>query len=144
MDEIRAAFTAAHAGGRLISYGRPGARFLLSIEPGWIFLLADGEPESKDFTAAFADAKASGLIRGDLSVLVDLSIFYGAVNWSTVNELHDAIDWSVLGKVNVAYVVLEKGFALLAKISSVIFRAATHRVFDSEKNAVAWLKSERG
>jgi hypothetical protein len=144
MDEIYAAFAAAHAGGRLTTYGRPGARFLLSIEPGWLFLLADGEPEAKDFTSIFADAKATGLIRGNLSILVDLSIFYGAVNWSTVNELHDAVDWTAIEKINVAYVALEKGFALLAKIASVIFRAATHRVFDNEKNAVAWLKSVRG
>jgi hypothetical protein len=143
MDDITVAFTNAHERGRIFVHGNPGARYLVSLEPGWMHFLVDGEPSTRDFNDSFAEVIGSGLLTGKYGVLIDLVRFTGEVDWGAVNDLHNAIDWSKIDNLHVAYLVRDLQFAPLAKIASAIFLEARHKVFTLEAEALNWLRASR-
>jgi hypothetical protein len=139
-DAVREAFLEKHKNTHILERGRQGARYLMSVGPGWIFFLAEGEPDTPNFNAIFADALDFGRVRGDIAMLVDLGHFTGNVDWPAVQQLRDGIDWNSVTRLRIAYVVRNQEFAALVKIASVIFADAHHSVFRDEAAAVNWLK----
>lgn len=138
-DELYAAFAAAHPNGQIFAFGRMGARYLISIEPGRTIFMVDGEPETRDFMAVFQMAIDADLFKGQVAVLVDLIRFTGGVDWAAVKAVHEMIDWRQVRRLRIAYLVRDAHFAPLAKIAGVIFPESRHQVFEDEGAALAWL-----
>jgi hypothetical protein len=143
IDTMRQRFIEAHKTAQIIERGRRGARYLMSVEPGWVFFLADGEPNTPDFSDIFGAAMATGHLRGTLAVLLNLSAFTGNVDWDTIKALYASIDWHGIDSLHIAYVVRNQEFATLTKIAGVIFGSAQHRAFIDEAAAIAWLHETR-
>jgi len=142
MNEVPVAFAEAHKHGWVVARGRSGARFLLSVEPGWIFFHIEGEPTSEHLFSIFDAATKAGVLHGAFSMLIDMTTFTGAMNWSAVAEMRDGIDWDKISKLNVAYVVRDMEFALLVKIAGVIFPKANNRTFLDREEALDWLRAQ--
>jgi hypothetical protein len=138
-DDVLTAFKAAHPDGHIIVTGRPGARYLMSIEATLTTFMADGEPDTPDFMNVFAQALRTGRFVGIVTVLVDLIRFTGAVDWGAVKALHDRIDWKAVGILKIAYLVRDMHFAPFAKIAGAIISEGEHVVFDDKRLALAWL-----
>lgn len=140
-DAVLAAFEASHPEGFTIVAGRPGARYLMNIEKKLLTFMVDGEPESRDFTDAFAQAFSCGRLDTGCAVLIDLVRFTGAVDWGAVKALHDTVNRQAWGIKKVAYLVRDMQFAPLAKIAGAIFAEMEHVVFDDKNKALAWLSA---
>lgn len=119
--------------------GTPGQQFWMQIEPGWLDILAEGEPDPHSFIEAFDEVEASGQLVGPLLVVADITRYTGVVEWDLLFALRSRLDWQRISPVHVAYIVRDNAFVPIVKVTSVVFPQAAHKTFLRRKDAMAWL-----
>jgi hypothetical protein len=142
-DDVFVAFAEAGGEGILFARGPPGARFMMKLTPTRLYVLADGEPQSKYLIDVLAEAVASGKL-DSRSTLVDLTHFTGTVDWEAVTTMRKMTPRGIESASKVAYVVRDKLFVNLLKIPTAMFPKIRHRAFTSRAAAIAWLDSAKG
>lgn len=139
MDGFLAGSLAALQSGFVTSRGHAGQQFWMQIEPGWLDILAEGEPDPRLFGEAFREVEASGQLAGPLSVLVDITRYTGVVAWDHLFEMRSRINWGLLTPVHIAYIVRDNAFVPIVKVASVVFPDAEHKTFLRRRDALSWL-----
>jgi hypothetical protein len=142
-DEVLTAFAEAGGEGIVVARGVPGARFMMKLTPKRLYVLADGEPQSKCLIDVFAEVIATGELKSS-STLVDITHFTGSVDWEAVKTMREMSPRGIESSSNVAYVVRNKLFVKLTKIVGAIFPKIRHQAFTSRAEANAWLDSFEG
>jgi hypothetical protein len=140
LDEVYATFVDAGGDGVVVAHGQPGARFMMKLTPERLYVLVDGEPPGKILIDTFAEATASGALKSR-STLIDLTRFTGSVDWDAVMSLREMTPRGIESASNVAYVVRDKLFATLIKITTAIFPKIRQQAFTARADAIAWLDS---
>lgn len=111
----------------------------MQIEPGWLDIVAEGEPEPSLFIEAFNEVEASGQLVGPLLVVADITRYTGVVEWELLFDLRNRLDWRRIAPVHIAYIVRDNAFVPIVKVTSVVFPKAAHKTFLRRKDAMAWL-----
>lgn len=142
MDHVLTSIAQDHPNGHIIVQGHVGARYIVSVDPEWIYLRAEGEPAASDLLAAFECVRQVHPLRDEQSLLFDAREFTGTIDWDAVSELHNLIDWKLLRRFSIAHLVRDSGFALIVKIIEVLFPEANHKIFRDEGSAQTWLQEE--
>lgn len=142
MDHVLTRIAQDHPYGRIIVQGREDGRYIVSIDPEWIYLQAEGDPPASELLAIFERVRKMHPLSAEQSVLFDVRHFTGTIDWDAVSELHNRLDWKQFRRFSIAHLVRDSGFALLVKIIGVIFPEAHHKAFREQTDAEAWLHEE--
>lgn len=97
-----------------------------------------GEPNGSQLVACLRSGIEQRRMRPPLPVLVDLTEFTGAVDWSAIGKVARLSRAHARG-TRVAYLVRNPAFALLVKAAAMRFPRSLHRSFLDRRSALAWL-----
>jgi hypothetical protein len=124
--------------------GASDRRIELRILGDFLFVDLIGEPSGPDMVECFRRALDTGWLKPCMRTLVDLTGFYGAVDWSAIDTIARMAPWGrgEPGKARVAYVVRNAPFVLLIKAAWARFPLASYRIFFARDAALVWLAKE--
>lgn len=102
-----------------------------------------GEPSDAFLLEHFRQGLAMKLLHPNMRSLVDLTRFFGVVNWSTLSQLRSLAPWGEdpLHPSRTAYLLRDSGAAMMVKAASGLFPKSQHRAFTERSEAVHWLEA---
>jgi hypothetical protein len=109
---------------------------------GIIRLTLTGDADTAHFPSLFAQAASLGWLGVNTRILVDFSAFSGSIDWGAIREVQRMPVWGrpEERRTAAAYVVRNRMFLALIKVSSLIFSSTQHRAFDNRIEALLWLE----
>ena len=103
-----------------------------------------GEPSDCLLLEHFRQGLAMKILHPNMRSLVDLTRFFGVVNWSTLSQLRSLAPWGEdsLHPSRTAYLLRDAGAAMMVKAASGLFPNSQHRAFTERLAAVQWLEAQ--
>lgn len=126
----------------VVSLGPPKRRIIFKASGNRLLVVVKGDPARITLINSFRAGLERGMFRPRMRVLIDLTEYFGIVNWSAIFAIGEMIppDSDEPGCLSrIAYVVRDDSFDALIKISGVLFDRSNHRTFDNHTDASTWL-----
>ncbi len=114
----------------------------LRVERGVLRIRVVNEPRGDDLVDVIRRAFEGGLLAVSTPTLVDLTEYYGTLDWEAIHKIRAMAPWGTgkPGAARVAYVSRDRLFAALIKLLRGLFPDTRHRLFATEPEALAWLQ----
>jgi hypothetical protein len=102
-----------------------------------------GEPSDSLLLECFRQGLAMKMIHPNMRCLVDLTRFFGVVNWGTLSQLRSLAPWGEdpVHPSRTAYLLRDSSAAMMVKVASSLFPKSQHRAFTGRFEATQWLES---
>ncbi len=140
MGPAQQAFAEKHSGAAVFARETDDGSIVLAAWPHRLAVKMSGAITSDYLLEVLREMRAAGLPASDsFSALIDLSDFTGDVDWKDIRQVTDIMPKGDSKTNKNAYVVRNRIFALIAKITSALFAQTEHAAFPSEAEARAWL-----
>lgn len=112
----------------------------LAAWPDRLVVAMVGAIHSEYLIEALREMRAAGLPASDtFTALIDLSAFTGEIDWKDIREVREVMPKGESRTNKNAYVVRNPIFALVAKITSVLFPQTQNAAFPTAAEARVWL-----
>lgn len=110
-----------------------------------LLIAAVGEPVSERLFEHFREGLATKVIYPNMRALVDLTRFFGVVDWTVLARVRALAPWGEDGDhpSRTAYLLRDGGAAMMVKAASALFPLSLHRAFTDRHEAVTWLEAPR-
>jgi hypothetical protein len=133
---------ATDAGAILIAPGDAHGRVALKAGADRLMVAVTGEPTGECLLECFRTGVERKIIQPDMRTLVDLTRFFGGVDWKLIFALRNLAPWGEGGTGNsrVAYLFRDGDFGAAIKIVSAMFTRTRHRGFTDRALAIEWLE----
>jgi hypothetical protein len=138
--------TAADNDASLIARGDAHGRVSLKAGADRLIVVVEGEPTGECLLECFRAGIEQKILLPDMRTFVDLTRFFGGVDWKAVFGLRHLAPWGEggTGNARVAYLFRDTDFGASIKILSAMFTRARNRGFTDRTLAIQWLDgSER-
>jgi len=112
----------------------------LKVDGRKLLIAIAGEPPGHLLLARFQEGMARKLLYPGMHVLVDMTRFFGVVDWQAIAQLRDLAPWGDHSS-RVAYLMKGLDAAILVKAAGDLFPSSEHRVFTEQAAAIAWLEN---
>jgi hypothetical protein len=135
--------TAADNGATVITRGDVHGRVSLKAGNGRLMVAVEGEPTGDYLLECFRIGIEQKILLPEMRTFVDLTRFFGGVDWKTVFGLRHLAPWGEggTGNARVAYLFRDADFGASIKIVSAMFVRTCHRGFTDRALAIQWLDS---
>jgi hypothetical protein len=129
--------------GDIIVCGSNEGSVSLDFIDGILWVLVEGEPSGEDLLACIKQALETGLLKLNMSTIVDVTRFTGTVDWRSVRAIKDLAPWGTGGteQPKIAYVARDDVFSMLIRILCALFPRCRHRLFLDKAEALKWLEA---
>jgi hypothetical protein len=133
--------TVADNDATLIMRGDVYGRVSLKAGADRLMVVAAGEPTGDCLLACFRIGVEQKILLPDMRTFVDLTQFFGGVDWKAVFGLRHLAPWGEggTGNARVAYLFRDTDFGASLKILSAMFTRTRHRGFIDRALAIQWL-----
>jgi hypothetical protein len=134
------AFEADHPGAAIFARETDDGAILLAAWPDRLVVAMQGAIHSSHLIEALREMRAAGLPATDeFTALIDISTFTGEIDWRDIWEVREVMPKGDSRTNKNAYVVRNPLFALVAKITSVLFPQTQNAAFPTQAEARQWL-----
>jgi hypothetical protein len=125
------------------SKGRTSDNVKLKICGYRLLIVLVGEPAETLLLEHFQQGLAMRLIHPNMRSLVDLTRYFGVVNWSMLSQLRALAPWGEdpIHPSRTAYLLRDSSAAMMVKAVSALFPKSQHRAFTERFEAVQWLEA---
>lgn len=108
-----------------------------------LLVVVTGEPTGESLLECFRTGVEQKILLPDMRTLVDLTQFFGAVDWKAVFALRHLAPWGEggTGNARVAYLFRDTEYGASIKILSAMFTRTSHRGFTDRALAIKWLET---
>ncbi len=133
-------FAASHPGAAIFARETDDGAIMLAAWPDRLVVAMRGAIHSNCLIEALREMRAAGLPATDeFTALIDISTFSGEIDWNDIREIREIMPKGDSRTNKNAYVVRNPLFALIAKITSVLFPQTQNAAFPTQAEARLWL-----
>ncbi|MDR3528047.1 MAG: hypothetical protein P4L57_12295 [Rhizomicrobium sp.] len=136
--EDLAGFAAFGEEGPIYHDGHNRNYILLKIGKTCAYLTSAGEPAADGVKKVFREALAARPLIQVHKYLIDLTAYYGTIDWKAGNEVRELVTWQG-AKYVAAYVVRDEAGAILAKSLARANAVSKIATFKTRQDAQVWL-----
>jgi hypothetical protein len=135
--------TAADNDAIVIVRGDAYGRVSLKAGADRLMVVMASEPTGNCLLECFRTGMEQKILLPDMRTFVDLTHFFGGVDWKAVFGLRHLAPWGEggTGNARVAYLFRDTDFGASIKILSAMFTRTCHRGFTDRALAIQWLDS---
>lgn len=134
---------AAQSGDTMVVRGDVHGRVVLKAGGDRLLVTITGEPTGEDLLNCFRDGLAQNILRTEMRTLVDVTRYFGAVDWTSVFDIRHLAPWGEGGTdyARTAFLFRDTESGATIKILTAMFTTAQHRAFTDRDAAIQWLNS---
>lgn len=133
-------FAASHPGAAIFARETDDGAIMVAAWPDRLAVAMVGAIHSEYLIEALREMRAAGFPASDsFTALIDLSAFSGEIDWKDIREVREVMPKGESRTNKNAYVVRNPIFALVAKITSVLFPQTQNAAFSTAAEARVWL-----
>jgi hypothetical protein len=133
-------FRAANAGAAVFIRQKSGGHAMLAVAPRRIVLTVAGSIGSEHIVGVLRDAEVAARLGSDaFHALINLADYSASVDWQDIQAIREVMPKGASRSNKNAYVVRNSFYAMVAKITGVMFPQTECAAFTRESEARAWL-----